>query len=80
MENWLDCERMVSKCSVSCTKLRRKLVPVGQPVLGGLRDICPRLPSTRAERICFTEKSYNDDPSIVNMMKRCWAYYVTLPN
>jgi hypothetical protein len=62
MENGLDCARMVSKCSVSCTKLRRKFFPVGQPVLGGLRDIWLRLPSTSADKICFTEKSYDDDP------------------
>jgi len=73
MENSLDCARMVSRCSVSCTKLRRKPFPVGQPVLGGLRDTWSRSPSTSADRICFTEKFYDDDPSSARQRYFGWV-------
>lgn len=58
IENWLDCARMAFKFSVSCTKLRRKPCPVGQPKLGGLRVTCSRVPSTSADKICLTLKSW----------------------
>ena len=62
MENTLDCAKMLSKCCASCTKLRRKSVPTGQPVLGGLKVVLVILPLTSAAKTCLTEKSYHGHP------------------
>jgi len=50
MLNWLDWAKRVSRSSLSLARLTWKPSPVGQPPLGGLQMIRPRVPSTRASR------------------------------
>jgi len=44
---------MVLRLVASRTKLTRKLLPVGQPALGGLTVVESFVPSMRAARTCW---------------------------
>ena len=52
MVNSPDWARIVLRCVVSFTKLRRKLSPDGHPPLGGLALMNPKVPMTCAAKTC----------------------------